>query len=138
MRPRTEFPLVTTRAPIFFARSQSAALLMLASGAIVATSVPFRLRMLSMDMASPHFGEPRFERAVEAQTCVRSLAWNGLEPVTLSAGRSPSDALENLCASHPYYAAIRRDLRRDPSCGNGRRADKAPGPVRGHPAEIGG
>ena len=33
MRPRTSFPLVTTRAPIFFARSQSAARLMLASGA---------------------------------------------------------------------------------------------------------
>src|SRR6478672_9899291 len=53
MRPRTAFSLVTTRAPIFFARSQSAALLMLASGAIVVTSVPFRLRMLSMDTTSP-------------------------------------------------------------------------------------
>src|ERR1700751_790976 len=53
MRPRTAFPLFTTRAPIFFARSQSAALLMLASGAIVVTSVPFRLRMLSMDTTSP-------------------------------------------------------------------------------------
>src|SRR5580765_2244036 len=52
MRPRTALSLVTTRAPIFFARSQSAALLMLASGAIVVTSVPFRLRMLSMVIAS--------------------------------------------------------------------------------------
>src|SRR5262245_43016747 len=52
MRPRTACPLVTTRAPIFFVRSQSAALLMLASGAIVATSVPFRLKMLSMDIAA--------------------------------------------------------------------------------------
>src|SRR3954447_26979027 len=52
MRPRTAFSPVTTRAPIFFARSQSAALLMLASGAIVVTSVPFRLRMPSMVMAS--------------------------------------------------------------------------------------
>src|SRR5260221_13946553 len=43
-----------TPAPIFFARSQSAALLMLASGAIVVTSVPFRLRMLSMVIASSH------------------------------------------------------------------------------------
>jgi hypothetical protein len=54
MRPRTTSPLVTTRAPIFFARSQPAALLMLASGAIVVTSVPFRLRMLSMDIISSH------------------------------------------------------------------------------------
>jgi len=36
------------------ARSQSAALFMLASGAIVVTSVPFRLRMLSMDIVSSH------------------------------------------------------------------------------------
>jgi hypothetical protein len=54
LMPVRVFSLVTTRAPIFFARSQSAALLMLASGAIVATSVPFRLRMLSMDIASSH------------------------------------------------------------------------------------
>src|SRR5271167_1121086 len=54
MRPRTAFSFVTTRAPIFFARSQPAALLMLASGAIVVTSVPFRLRMLSMDIVSSH------------------------------------------------------------------------------------
>jgi hypothetical protein len=48
--------LVTTRAPTFFARNQSAALLMLASGAIVATSVPFRCKMLSTSMAvSPQF-----------------------------------------------------------------------------------
>ena len=43
--------LVTTRAPTFFARNQSAALLMLASGAIVATSVPFLSKMLSTFMA---------------------------------------------------------------------------------------
>jgi hypothetical protein len=43
--------LVTTRAPTFFARNQSAALLMLASGAIVATSVPFFSKMLSTFMA---------------------------------------------------------------------------------------
>jgi hypothetical protein len=42
------------RAPIFFARSRSAALLILASGDIVVTSVPFRLRMFSMDIASSH------------------------------------------------------------------------------------
>src|SRR5215470_18448118 len=54
MRPRTASSLVTTRAPIFFARSQSAALLMLASGAIVVTLVPFRLRMLSMVIACSH------------------------------------------------------------------------------------
>src|SRR6516162_6220517 len=39
MRPRTAFSLVTTSAPMFFTRNQSAALLMLASGSIVATSV---------------------------------------------------------------------------------------------------
>src|SRR5262245_14630393 len=52
MRPRTASPLVTRRAPISFARSQSAALLILASGRIVATSVPLRLRMLSTDTVS--------------------------------------------------------------------------------------
>src|SRR5262249_53861204 len=54
MRPRTAFSLITTRAPIFFARSQSAALLMLASGAIVVTLVPFRLRIVSMVIACSH------------------------------------------------------------------------------------
>src|SRR5580700_556510 len=54
MSPRIAFSLVTTRAPIFFARSQSAALLTLASGAIVATSAPFRFRMLSMVIACSH------------------------------------------------------------------------------------
>src|SRR6266403_3551485 len=54
MRPRLALSLVTTRAPIFFALSQSAALLMLASGAIVATLVPLRLRMLSMVIVSSH------------------------------------------------------------------------------------
>ena len=39
MRPRTVSSLVATRAPIFFALSQSAALLMLASGDIVVTLV---------------------------------------------------------------------------------------------------
>src|SRR5581483_2358020 len=53
MRPRTALSLVTTSAPIFFARNQSAALLMVASGDIVVTSVPFCLRMLSMVMAPP-------------------------------------------------------------------------------------
>ena len=42
------FSLVTTSAPMFFARSQSAALLTVLSGAIVVTLVPFRLRMVSM------------------------------------------------------------------------------------------
>src|SRR5262245_60716361 len=54
MRPRTASPLVTTRAPIFLARSQSAAVLILASGPIVVTSVPFRLRTLSTDIVSSH------------------------------------------------------------------------------------
>src|SRR5262249_40091728 len=49
--PRRTSLLVTTRAPTFFARNQSAALLMLASGAIVATSVPFLFKMLSTFMA---------------------------------------------------------------------------------------
>jgi hypothetical protein len=49
--PRIASLLVTTRAPTFFARNQSAALLMLASGAIVATSVPFLSKMLSTFMA---------------------------------------------------------------------------------------
>src|SRR5262245_2938857 len=40
MRPRTAFPLVTTRALKFLTRNQSAALLMLACGSIVATSAP--------------------------------------------------------------------------------------------------
>src|SRR5262249_53241261 len=52
MRPRTAFPLVTTREPMFFTRNQSAALLMLASGSIVATSAPFRLRMVSTVIAA--------------------------------------------------------------------------------------
>jgi hypothetical protein len=46
--------LVTTRAPTFFARNQSVALLMLASGAIVATSIPFRSKMLSTFMTVYH------------------------------------------------------------------------------------
>src|SRR5262249_31420009 len=59
-RPRTAFPLVTTRAPMFFTRNQSAALLMLASGSIVATSVPFCLRMVSTVIAaSPELGAPQ-------------------------------------------------------------------------------
>ena len=41
-------------ADILCAQPVPAARLMLASGAIVATSVPFRLRMLSMDIASSH------------------------------------------------------------------------------------
>ena len=45
-----------------------------------------------------------------------------------------SDALENLRASHPCHAAIRGDVCRDPSCGNGCRADKASGPDRGRSA----
>jgi hypothetical protein len=45
-----------------------------------------------------------------------------------------SDALENLRASHPCHAAIRGDVCRDPSCGNGCRADKASGPNRGRSA----
>jgi hypothetical protein len=45
-----------------------------------------------------------------------------------------SDALENLRTSHPCYAAIRGDVYRDPSCGKGRRADKASGPDRGRSA----
>src|SRR5215469_8303080 len=49
--PRIASLLVTTRAPTFLARNQSAALLMLASGVIVATSVPFWLKMLSTFMA---------------------------------------------------------------------------------------
>src|SRR6516162_721395 len=51
MRPRTCSPSVTTRQPIFFTRSQSAALLIVAPGVIVVTSVPFCLRMLSTDIA---------------------------------------------------------------------------------------
>src|SRR2546423_13609537 len=50
MRPTTALPLVTTRDPTFFACSQLVALLTLASGALVATSAPFCLRMLSMDI----------------------------------------------------------------------------------------
>ena len=50
------------------------------------------------------------------------------------ASRLRSDAMENLRASHPCHAAIRGDVCRDPSCGNGRRADKASGPDRGRSA----
>src|ERR1700737_2281186 len=53
-RPTTALPLVTTREPTFFACSQLAALLTVASGAIVATSAPFCLRMLSTDIASSY------------------------------------------------------------------------------------
>jgi len=52
MTPRIELPLVTTTEPMFFARNQSAALFTVASGAIVVTSVPFNLKMLSTFMAS--------------------------------------------------------------------------------------
>jgi hypothetical protein len=45
-----------------------------------------------------------------------------------------SDTLKNLRASHPDHAAIRGNVCRDPSCGNRRGADKAPGPGRGYPA----
>jgi len=45
-----------------------------------------------------------------------------------------SDALENLCASHPCHAAVRRDVCRDPSCDYGRRAHKASRPDRGRSA----
>jgi hypothetical protein len=51
-----------------------------------------------------------------------------------AASRSRSNALENLCASRPYHAAIRSDVCRDPPCGDRRGADKAPGPGRGHAA----
>src|SRR5437868_10183576 len=60
MIPSTTFPLVTTRAPMFFTRNQSAALITLASGSIVTTSVPFCLRMVSMLIAaSPELAAPR-------------------------------------------------------------------------------
>ena len=49
--PRTASSRATTRAPTFFARNQSAALLMLASGPIVATSVPFCIKMFSTFIA---------------------------------------------------------------------------------------
>src|SRR5262249_11454265 len=45
---------------MFFMRNQSAALLTLASGSIVATSVPFCLRMVStVTAASPELSAPR-------------------------------------------------------------------------------
>lgn len=53
MIPRIASLLVTTRAPTFFAHNQSAALLMLTPGAIVATSVPFRSKMFSTFMTIP-------------------------------------------------------------------------------------
>ena len=49
--PRTASSRATTRAPTFFARNQSAALLTLASGPIVVTSVPFCIRMFSTFIA---------------------------------------------------------------------------------------
>src|SRR6516225_4574412 len=63
-----------------------------------------------------------------------------LEHVTRTRGFPPrfpqlrSDALENLCASHPCHAAVRRDVCRDPSCDYGRRAHKASRPDRGRSA----
>src|SRR5215831_7754196 len=47
MRPRITSPLVTTSAPTFLARNQSAAFLMLESGPILATSAPFCLKLVS-------------------------------------------------------------------------------------------
>src|SRR6516225_10846522 len=47
MRPRITSPLVTTRAPTFLARNQSAAFLILESGPIFATSAPFCLKIVS-------------------------------------------------------------------------------------------
>ena len=49
-------------------------------------------------------------------------------------GRPRSDAPENLRSSQPYHAAIRGNGCCDPSCYNGRRVDKAPGPDRGRSA----
>ena len=45
-----------------------------------------------------------------------------------------SDALKDFRASHPYHTAIPGRICRSPSCGNGRRADEAPGPDRCHSA----
>jgi hypothetical protein len=42
--------------------------------------------------------------------------------------RPRSDALEDFRASHSYHAAIRTDVRRDPSRNNCRRANEASGP----------
>jgi hypothetical protein len=58
-QPNLPDKLVTTRAPMFFTRNQSAALLMLASGSIFATSVPFCLRMVStVKAAAPELPAP--------------------------------------------------------------------------------
>ena len=50
-----------------------------------------------------------------------------------TAGRPRSDALKNL-VPRVLHTAIRGDGCRDPSCGKGRRADKASEPDRGHSA----
>jgi hypothetical protein len=67
--------------------------------------------------------EPRFKTI---KNCARTQHTNccalGGSHRGATASRLRSDALENLRASHPYYAAVRGDVRRDSSCGNGRRA----------------
>ena len=68
---------------MFFACSQSAALLMLASGAIVATSVPFCLRMLSIVIAaSPGFAVAKMIcPRVRLFDCVGNTDCDGIAPV---------------------------------------------------------
>ena len=88
--PRTASPRVTTRAPIFFACSQSAALLTLASRTIVATSVPFLLRMLSTDMASSN----------RSRSSPASMAW----PQLVANQHSILFFMATYCQRGPAYA----------------------------------
>src|SRR5436309_2261974 len=109
MRPRIASPLVTTRAPTFFARNQSAALLMLASGVMVATSVPFCRKMLwtviavspvfaVRDGISVHVSRPVGNADRAYRDAKRRPVAGPTSPIVQgSTGRPPA---EPLCARH--------------------------------------
>jgi hypothetical protein len=81
----------------------------------------------------PQHASPAFSPAFMSYRCKPRISLRADRDSSGVKDRS-RDALEGLRASHPYRAAIRADVCRDPSCGNGRRADKASGPDRGRSA----
>jgi hypothetical protein len=64
----------------------------------------------------------------------RNHAGRAFQPRGEQSGQRRSNALENFRASHPCHAAVWSDVCRDPSCGNGCRANKASIPDRGRSA----
>src|SRR5215475_2925094 len=117
MRPRTASSLVTTRAPIFLARSQSAALFTLASGAIVVTSVPFRLRMLSMLMPPPIMW-----LAAYLEDATGIVYWGASLPLLLIGGRIEGPERQSI-VRHCKFGG---EFRFKPECGELRRSTISP------------